>query len=265
MRIVRFEDAAGAVMWGRQISADRAIPLVGDVFGAPELADEPVSIKRILAPVDPPNVFAIGLNYADHAREAGGRKLPAEPLIFIKASTSVIGPGASVVLPRSAPDEVDFEAELAIVIGQSARHVTGERAMEHVFGFTCANDVSARDCQIRRDKQWARAKSFDTFCPLGPALVTPDELDCGRLEIRSVLNGRVMQQGTTADMVFTVAELVSYLSDQFTLMPGTVILSGTPAGVGFARTPPVYLRSGDRIDVEIEGIGCLSNPVVGPN
>lgn len=136
--------------------------------------------------------------------------------------------------------------------------------MDHVFGFTCANDVSARDCQIRRDKQWARAKSFDTFCPLGPVLVTTDELDCDRLEIRSVLNGRVMQQGTTADMVFPVAELVSYLSDQFTLLPGTVILSGTPAGVGFARKPPVYLRPDDRIEVEIEGIGCLSNRVVGP-
>ncbi|MCZ6697916.1 MAG: fumarylacetoacetate hydrolase family protein [Planctomycetota bacterium] len=264
MKFVRFEDPAGTVMWGQEISADSALPVVGNLFGAWALADEPVSIERRLAPADPPNVFAIGLNYADHAREAGGRRLPAEPLIFIKASTSVTGPGDSIVLPRSAPDEVDYEAELAIVIGKKARHVAKEQAMDHVFGFTCANDVSARDCQIRRDKQWARAKSFDTFCPLGPVLVTTDALDCGRLEIRSILNGRVMQQGTTADMVFPVAELVSYLSDQFTLLPGTVILSGTPAGVGFARKPPVYLRPDDRIEVEIEGIGCLSNRVVGP-
>lgn len=265
MRIARFQDTTGAIFWGEPISQDQARPIIGEPFGSPVLSDETVSMARRLAPVNPPNVFAIGLNYADHAREAGGRKLPAEPLVFIKASTAVTGPGDFIELPRSAPDEVDFEAELAVVMGKKARNVSPDRALDYVLGFTCANDVSARDCQVRRDKQWARAKSFDTFCPLGPEIVTPDDLKCDRLEIRSILNGRVMQQGTTADMIFPVPDLVSFLSNQFTLPPGTVILTGTPAGVGFARTPPVYLRPGDRIEVEIEGIGCLSNTVVGPS
>ncbi len=263
MHLIRFQDTSGRVRCGRPVDEDHALPLAGDLFAEHTFAAEPVRVARRLAPVDPPNVFAIGLNYADHAREGGARKLPKEPLVFLKATTAVIGAEDAIVLPKSAPDEVDYEAELAVVIGRRTRHVSAADALSHVLGFTCANDVSARDCQKVRDKQWARAKSFDTFCPLGPAIVTPDEVDCDRLAVRSILNGQVMQDGTTADMIFPVRELVSFLSRQFTLLPGTVLLTGTPAGVGFARTPPVYLRPGDRIEIAIEGIGRLSNPVAG--
>jgi 2-keto-4-pentenoate hydratase/2-oxohepta-3-ene-1,7-dioic acid hydratase in catechol pathway len=187
--------------------------------------------------------------------------LEAEPLIFLKATTSIIGPEDPIVLPKAAPDEVDYEAELAVVIGVRAREVSPEDALRYVFGFTCANDVSARDCQKRRDKQWARGKSFDTFCPIGPLIVTVDELDPAALAIRARLNGAIVQDSNTSKMIFSVPQLVSYLSYQFTLLPGTLILTGTPAGVGAGRTPPVFLRAGDEISVEIEGIGSITNLV----
>jgi 2-keto-4-pentenoate hydratase/2-oxohepta-3-ene-1,7-dioic acid hydratase in catechol pathway len=188
--------------------------------------------------------------------------LPEHPLVFSKLTSSVIPPGAPIVLPDDAPDEVDYEAELAVVIGRTARRVSEDDALEHVLGYTCANDVSARDCQRHRDKQWTRAKSFDTFCPLGPVLVIDEIADPNALSIRSVLNGETMQASSTADMIFPVRTLISYLSHQFTLEPGTVILTGTPEGVGVARTPPRFLRAGDRFSVIIEGIGELANPVV---
>ena len=239
-----------------------ALVLRGDLFGEHAFDERPTAVARRLSPVVPPNIIAIGRNYAEHAREMQADAPPEEPLIFLKATTSVIGPDDQIVLPRSAPDEVDYEAELAVIIGRSARDVSEATSLDHVFGYTCANDVSARDCQKRRDKQWARGKSFDTFCPLGPHIVTVDELTPGRLAVRSHLNGALMQNGSTADMVFSVAQLISYISHQFTLWPGTVILTGTPAGVGSARTPPVFLRAGDTISVEVEGIGTLSNRVV---
>ncbi len=267
MKIVRFVDGEGRARFGRLDARGRVVPLRGDFaneleFSAAATTGEPAAVARVLAPVEPPNVFAIGLNYRKHAEEGGARSLPVEPLVFLKATSSVIGDGEAIVLPRSAPGEVDYEAELAVVIGRTARRVSEERALDYVAGFTCANDVSARDCQRVRDKQWARAKSFDTFCPLGPCLVTPDEFDAGDAAIRSTLNGRVMQDSNISDMIFPVPALVGFLSHQFTLRPGTVILTGTPHGVGFARTPPVFLRAGDRIEIEIEGIGRLSNPVV---
>jgi 2-keto-4-pentenoate hydratase/2-oxohepta-3-ene-1,7-dioic acid hydratase in catechol pathway len=237
----------------------QAYPLVGELFGALTFEAEAVPVCDFLPPVEPPNIFAIGRNYRAHAAETGSH-LPERPLIFQKATTTLLGHEATIRLPRSAPDEVDFEAELAIVIGRRARRVPEALALEYVLGYTCANDVSARDCQ-RNDKQWARAKGFDTFCPLGPWLVTADELDPDACAIRSRLNGRVMQAANTSAMVFACRTLVSYLSHQFTLLPGTVILTGTPEGVGMARQPPVFLRDGDRIEIEIEGVGTLSNPV----
>jgi 2-keto-4-pentenoate hydratase/2-oxohepta-3-ene-1,7-dioic acid hydratase in catechol pathway len=219
-------------------------------------------IETFLSPAGPPNVVGIGLNYRKHAEEQGLKSLPKEPLIFLKATTSVIGPGEPIVLPHAAPDEVDYEAELAIVMGKKARNVSEDDAIGFVLGFTCANDVSARDCQKVRDKQWARGKSFDTFCPLGPVIVTPDEIDAQNAPIRAILNGKVMQESNTSDMIFSIRQLVSFVSHQFTLLPGTVILTGTPEGVGFARQPPVYLRPGDSIAIEIDGIGRLENPVV---
>ncbi|MFW6044604.1 MAG: fumarylacetoacetate hydrolase family protein [Planctomycetota bacterium] len=214
-------------------------------------------VKAFLPP-EPPNVFAIGLNYRDHAAE-GNMDVPKRPVVFLKATTAVIGHQQPIMLPSIAPDEVDFEAELAVVIGETAKNVPSEDALDYVMGYTCANDVSARDCQLKLDQQWARAKSFDTFAPIGPWIET--EVDPSDLMIRSILNGDVMQESSTSQMIFPVEELVSFLSRCFTLQPGTVILTGTPAGVGAARDPEVFLRPGDTIEIEIEGVGTLTNPV----
>lgn len=259
MRIGRIELAGGAV-YARIHEDGSASPLRGSIFGEHAVSAERVPSPRLLAPLEPVNIFAIGRNYRAHAEETGSR-VPDAPLIFMKPTTAVIAPEEPIVLPAAAPDEVDFEAELAIVIGRRARFAHEADALSHVFGYTCANDVSARDCQ-RNDKQWSRAKGFDTFCPLGPWLVTADELSPNDRPIRSRLNGETMQQATSAAMIHSVAALISYLSHQFTLLPGTLILTGTPEGVGFARKPPVFLSNGDRIEVEIEGIGVLGNPVV---
>jgi 2-keto-4-pentenoate hydratase/2-oxohepta-3-ene-1,7-dioic acid hydratase in catechol pathway len=259
MKLARFVASDGRELTGRLVHPTAVQPLVGELFGRLTFADEVVAVQRFLPPVAPPNIFAIGRNYRAHAQETGA-PLPERPLIFQKATTALLGDGGTIVLPASAPTEVDYEAELAIVIGRRARCVAPEGALDYVLGYTCANDVSARDCQ-RNDKQWARAKGFDTFCPLGPWLVTPDEMDPDQCRVRSRLNGQSMQDASTCDMVFSCRHLISYLSHQFTLLPGTVILTGTPEGVGMARTPPVFLRSGDRIEVEIDGIGTLSNAV----
>jgi len=261
MLLIRYLGEDGRGRWGVPDGPDRARPLLGDVFGSWCVSEESVSITRLLAPAEPPNIFAIGRNYREHAREMSARARETEPLIFLKATTSLLAPGEPIVLPASASGEVDYEAELAVIVGKKARNIPEGRALEYVFGFTCANDVSARDCQ-RNDKQWARAKSFDTFCPLGPVVVTADALRPGSLRIRSFVNDQPMQDANTAEMIFSVPVLVSYLSRQFTLLPGTVILTGTPQGVGAARTPPVFLRPGDNVTIEIEGIGRLTNPVV---
>ncbi len=215
----------------------------------------------MLSPVNPPNIIAIGLNYKKHADESG-QDYPENPLIFLKATSSLIGPEDNIILPDMAPDEVDYEAELVIVIGKRAKNIEMDNAEKHILGYTCGNDVSARDCQLRIDKQWARGKSFDTFCPLGPWIET--ELDNpDNCRIISRLNGKIMQDSNTSDLIFGVKELVSYCSKNFTLLPGTVIMTGTPSGVGFARKPPVFLKKGDHIEIEIEGIGILSNKVWG--
>ncbi|HNQ24882.1 MAG TPA: fumarylacetoacetate hydrolase family protein [Phycisphaerae bacterium] len=268
-RLIRFEDAEGVARLGlwepdpRRESLGTARLIEGDLFGRWRPTDAVVRVRRLRAPVDPPNIYGIGLNYREHAAE-GKRDVPDKPLIFIKATTSVIDPGAPIELPKSAPNKVDFEAELAVVIGRRARDVPESRVAEYLLGYTCANDVTARDCQKELDGQWARAKSFDTFCPLGPCIVPVGQLDPNDLAVRSRLNGQVMQDACTADMIFSAAYLVSYLSSQFTLLPGTVICTGTPAGVGFARNPRVFLRAGDVISVEVGGIGMLTNPVRGP-
>ncbi len=260
MKIVRFVTPDNHVGIGRLPRPGAAQPLLGSLFDQPRFADTEVSIARLLPPIEPPNIFCIGRNYRAHAAETGSA-LPEKPMVFMKPTTALAAPDEPIVIPAAAPGEVDFEAELAIVIGRRARRVSEAEALDYVFGYTCANDVSARDCQ-RSDKQWARAKGFDTFCPLGPWVVTADELDPDACLVRSRLNGQVMQSASTSDMVHSCRALVSYLSQAFTLLPGTLILTGTPEGVGMARTPPVFLRPGDRIEVEIEGVGVLSNPVV---
>ena len=211
----------------------------------------PLADARLLAPVIPRSkVIGIGKNYADHAAEMGG-EAPAEPLVFLKPNTSVIGPGDPVVLPRQSR-EVHYEGELAVVIGRICKDVPVERVPDVVYGYTCANDVTARDLQ-RSDGQWARAKGFDGFCPLGPWIET--SLDPSDLRLVTRRDGDVVQDGRTSQMVHDVARLVAYVSAAFTLLPGDVLLTGTPAGVG-----PV--GAGQRVDVEVEGIGTLSNPFV---
>ena len=259
-RLVRFQTPEGQTHAGLLIDETAAEPLAGDMFDSLATRPERLPVARLLAPVEPPNIFAIGRNYRAHAEETGAR-LPERPLVFGKPTTSVQRPDGPIVLPAAAPDEVDFEAELAIVIGRRARHVAPGEALDYVLGYTCANDVSARDCQ-RNDKQWTRAKGFDTFCPLGPWIIPRNHFDPSAARIRSRLNGRTMQDACTSEMIFDAPTLISELSRAFTLLPGTVILTGTPAGVGFARTPPVFLRPGDTIEIEIEGIGTLRNPVV---
>lgn len=259
MRIARFHSDDGQVHIGQLVDERNARPLAGELLGAHDWTDEIIPIRRLLPPLEPPNIFAIGRNYAAHAAETGSQT-PENPLIFMKPTTATIASGDEIHLPESAPGQVDLEAELAIIIGRTARRVPVSRALEFVLGYTCANDVSARDCQ-KNDKQWSRAKGFDTFCPIGPWIVTADELSPHNLAIRSRLNGATMQESNTSQMVHSCAKLVSYLSEQFTLLPGTLILTGTPDGVGFARTPPIFLKPGDLVEVEIERIGTLSNRV----
>lgn len=220
-------------------------------------------VHQYLPPVSPPNIIGVGLNYAKHADETGISH-PEFPVMFLKNTASLTAHLEPIILPDAGPDEVDYEAELAVVIGQEAKNVTESEAMDYVLGFCCGNDISARDWQIHKQKkQWARGKSFDTFCPIGPCLVSKDEIpDPNNLSIKTEINGSVFQDSNTSDMIFSVPQLVSHLSRSMTLLPGTVILTGTPDGVGFTRKPPVYLREGDRVTVTIENIGSLTNPVV---
>ncbi|MGI8704069.1 MAG: fumarylacetoacetate hydrolase family protein [Candidatus Limnocylindrales bacterium] len=243
---------AGALAVLRDATADIAA-------GRFEREGRPLEGLTLMAPVPRPGkVVAIGLNYRDHAAEQGV-ELPAEPLIFAKFPTSVVGPGAEIQWDPELATEVDYEAELAVVVGRPARHVSEADALDFVLGYTCANDVSARNLQFG-DRQWVRGKSLDTFCPLGPVLVTPDELpDPQALGIRCIVNRETLQDSSTAQMVFGVAALVSHCSRAFTLEPGDVICTGTPAGVGVFRDPPRLLRDGDEVVVEIDGIGRLVN------
>ena len=264
MRIVRFIDDNDQIRYGCDYHNDTVNLLEGDVFTGLKETGGSCGVKKLLAPVLPPAVFGIGLNYHKHARETG-MEAPRYPVVFMKNPASVANPGDPILLHPTCmePPEVDYEAELAVVIGKAAKDVASADALDYVLGYTAGNDVSARRWQGKRGAgQWVRGKSFDTFCPLGPELVTADELeDPQKLRLTCVLNGNAMQDGNTSDMIFPVAELISYLSTGATLLPGSVILTGTPSGVGFTRKPPVYLMPGDTVEVTVEGIGTLSNPV----
>lgn len=216
----------------------------------------------LLAPVpDPRKVICLGLNYRDHAIETGA-EIPTEPVLFNKFPTTIIGPGATIEKP-AVSEQVDYEAELVVVIGQGGKHIPREQAMAHVGGYTVGHDVSARDWQIGKPgKQWLAGKTFDTFAPIGPALVTPDEVpDPHNLGIRLRLNGKTMQDSTTAQLIFRIDEVIAYISQIITLEPGDVMFTGTPPGVGMALKPPVWLQKGDVVEVEIDGLGVLRNPV----
>lgn len=220
-----------------------------------------LSEVRLLAPTRRPGkLLAVGNNYLAHARESGS-EAPAAPIIFAKATSSVIGPGESISFSRDQSNQVDYEGELAVVMGRTTRRVTPEQAGHYVFGYTACNDVSARDAQFG-DGQWVRGKSFDTFAPLGPWVVTADSIPNPRaLAIRTRVNGDLVQDGNTASMIFSVDEIIAYISTYITLEPGDVVATGTPDGVGFARVPPRFLRDGDLVEVEVEGIGVLRNSV----
>ncbi len=265
MRIGRILTREGQTLYVEVLENGRFHRLHGDPFSDKQLAqsDEEVS-GLLLAPVVPPAIYCIGLNYLKHAEETG-KELPKHPVVFMKPPSAVQHPGGPIRLPRGLrSDKVDYECELAAVVGRRCRHVPVENALDCLLGYTCANDVSARDWQgLKGGGQWCLAKSFDTFCPLGPWITTTDEIpDPQQLRLRTIVSGETRQDWTTSDMIFRVAEIVSFLSHCATLEPGTVILTGTPHGVGMASEPPRWLLPGDSVRIEIDRIGSLDNPVV---
>jgi len=264
MRIIRYLDPAGQSHYASLQPDGAALRIEGDIYSSHQVTSERAEIVRMLAPVVPTQILCIGLNYKKHAEETGA-KLPERPVLFVKGINALQDPGEPILLPRHLrSDEVDYECELAVVIGRACKNVSRDHALDYVLGYTCANDVSARDHQIKLGGgQWCRGKFFDTFAPLGPCLVTPESLpNPNTLRIRTELNGLVVQDSNTEDMAFDVPAIIEYLSGSTTLVAGTVILTGTPSGVGMATKPePRWLRDGDVVTIEIEGIGRLTNPV----
>lgn len=241
---------------------DAMLERVRAVMKAGSTARHPAGECRIVAPIfTPSKIVAVGLNYIDHCKEAN-LPVPSEPVLFSKFPSSVVGPYDDLSWPESASQEVDYEVELGVVIGKRGRDIAEGNALDYVCGYTVVNDVSARDMQFANAKQWDRGKSLDTFCPYGPYIVTRDEIpDPQALQVRTVLNGREMQISNTRNMVFGVAKLISYISEGTTLMPGDLIPTGTPFGVGFSRKPPVFLKHGDECVCEVEKIGAIRNTV----
>src|SRR3954463_15311645 len=262
MQIVRFL-AGGQTYQGKRIDDSTAFQIEGNLFDNHRVTDRKLKIDKLLAPLIPQDILCIGLNYREHAKESNSA-IPENPMLFIKSSNTLANPFDTIPLPKRSTQS-DYECALAIVIGKTAKDVSRADALKYVFGYTCANDVSARDWQREKSLgggQFARGKSFDGFCPLGPVLVTPDEIpNPNNLRLKTILNGQVMQDHTTGDMIFDVSTLIESLSSTLTLRAGAVILTGTPQGVGFARTPPVWMKEGDVCVVEIEKVGRLENPV----
>lgn len=263
MRIIRYSDPSGKIGYASEQADGSALAILGDIFGKFEVTKEKAQIKQRLAPIVPSIIWCIGLNYKLHAKETGS-KIPDYPILFAKSASALQSPGGPIQIPTHLKsDEVDFECELAVVIGKACKNVSREQALNYVLGYTCANDVSARDWQLKRGgTQWCRGKTFDTFAPLGPALLTKEDIpDPHTLRIQTILNGESMQDGNTNDMIFDIPTLIEFLSGSTTLLPGTVILTGTPLGVGLARKPPLFLKPGDNISIVIDKIGTLTNPV----
>jgi ureidoglycolate lyase/2,4-diketo-3-deoxy-L-fuconate hydrolase len=220
------------------------------------------TVEELGPPVTRPGkIIGVGRNYAAHARELG-HEIPRQPVLFAKFANAIIGPRDDIVRPEGVTD-LDYEGELCVILARAGRHIAKERALEYVAGYCCVNDVSARTAQLHSGDQWLRGKSFDTFCPLGPALVTRDEVpDPQALRIRTWVDGELRQDDSTANMIFDVATLISYCSEAFTLEPGDIILTGTPPGVGMGRTPPAWLEPGQLCEIEIDGVGRIANRVV---
>lgn len=264
MKIVRYLDSQQQTHYGRQVDGGGVERLEGDLYEGLKPTGQPADVAKLLAPLVPSSILCIGLNYRKHAEESG-MKAPEIPVLFVKGPNALQNPGDPIMIPTHlASDEVDYECELAVVIGKPCKNVSRDKALDYVLGYTCANDVSARDWQIKKGGgQWCRGKFFDTFAPLGPCLVTTDEIpNPNTLGIRTILNGNVMQDWNTDDMIFDVPALIEFLSGSTTLLPGTVILTGTPQGVGMAQKPPVWLKPGDTVSIEIDKIGTLTNPVI---
>lgn len=284
MKLLMFERAGGPPEAGVLAAGDsEIIPLAGAGFsclysiiqgGASALAKVkdfaaqasarvPLDTVRILAPIHrPPKFICIGLNYRDHAIESG-MPIPEIPTVFNKFPNAVIGNGDNIVLPKMS-EAPDYEAEFAFIIGKTGKHINGENWRDYIFGYTNVNDVSARDIQLKGTTQWLMGKTFDTFAPMGPYIVTADEVpDPHNLNVKLTLNGEVMQNSSTKELIFNIPQLLEFLSKVFTLEPGDVVSTGTPPGVGFARKPQVLLKPGDHCIVEVEGLGQLHNPVVG--
>lgn len=264
MKIIRCLTTDDRLVTATDFLGSTARVVRGDLANGFVPTDETVSVARLLPPLVPAFIYGIGLNYRRHAAEVGAPS-PTQPIVFCKAPSAVIASGDEIVIPRGAlvSEKTDYEAELAVVIGRACKDATLENALEFVAGYMCANDVSARDWQVERSGgQWSRGKTFDTFCPLGPVLVTADEIpDPQQLGIEARLNGETVQHSHTSDMIFSVREIIAFLSADTTLAPGTVILTGTPEGVGMGRKPARYLVAGDLVEIEIERLGALRNHV----
>jgi 2-keto-4-pentenoate hydratase/2-oxohepta-3-ene-1,7-dioic acid hydratase in catechol pathway len=264
MRIIRYLAQEGDIRFAAEQPGGRCFDIYGDIFRDFEVTDRESKMVKLLAPVVPPVILCIGLNYRKHAAETGA-KIPEYPVLFLKSPGTLQNPGDPIVLPtKLRSDQVDYECELAVVIGRKCKNVSKSDALDVVFGYTAANDVSARDWQKSfGGSQWCRGKGFDTFAPVGPAIVTKDEIpNPNALRIGTRVNSKSRQNSNTSDMIFDVPTLVEFLSGSTTLYPGTLILTGTPEGVGMAMDPPRYLGPGDFVEIEIEKIGVLSNPVV---
>jgi len=265
LRLVRFE-SDGVVRWG-VLEGQSVRPVRQFRYDAPVEPDDtalPMGSVRLLAPVDPPrNVFCMGLNYLAHVEESPARQVPKEPVWFTKATTSIVGPEEDVVVDPALTSQLDWEVELAVVLRRGGRRIPASRALDHVLGYTVLNDLSARDVQFARGGQWFYGKSLDGLCPVGPVLVTSEEIpDPQDLELWLRVNGQVRQHGFTRDMIFSVAQAIEDLSRGITLLAGDVIATGTPAGMGFGQNPPVFLRHGDVVEAEISRIGVLRNRIV---
>ena len=264
MQIIRFKSEDDRIYTGCDFDNKSASILVGDIYSDFFNTEKRKTVKKILPPISPKVIYCIGLNYRLHAQETG-LDLPKYPVVFMKNLGSAAGHLDDIIIPLSCANkpEVDYEAELAVIIKKEAKNVLPENALDYVLGYTCANDISARRWQMHAGaNQWIKGKSFDTFCPFGPWIVTQDDVeDPGNLDIECVLNGNTMQKSNTSDMIFSVSQIISYLSQSATIVPGTIILTGTPSGVGFTRKPPVYLKPGDVLETKIEKIGVLKNHV----
>jgi 2-keto-4-pentenoate hydratase/2-oxohepta-3-ene-1,7-dioic acid hydratase in catechol pathway len=264
MKIYRYITDTGETHCGTLSTEINAERLSGNLQDGFKHTGQTDCVARLLAPLAPSSILCIGLNYRQHAAESNMAE-PADPILFIKTPNCLQHPGAPIIIPTHfASDEVDYECELAVVIGKPCKNVRKENALDYVHGYTCANDVSARDWQLKRGGgQWCRGKCFDTFAPLGPCIVTTDEIsDPNALAIKTIINGEILQDWTTSDMIFDVPAIIEFLSGSTTLLPGTVIMTGTPQGVGMGRNPQRWLKEGDEVTVEIEGIGRLTNPVI---